>query len=83
MYLCDICSTQSYSIGTLISASKMKKAVFDNGFDPFKLKLASSTSKFNVLGPNAFSVWKSQVVAPDNSDWNICSNCLPTLQKHF
>lgn len=83
MYLCDICSTQSYSLGTLISAYNMNKAVVKNGFDPFKLNLASSTSQLRQFGSNAFHMWKTQIVAPNNSDWNICSSCLPTLQKYL
>lgn len=83
MYLCDICSKQSDTLGTLITSDDMKKAVLGKQFDPFKLNIASPTSKFRQYGPMAYNAWIVEVVGPDNTDWNICSNCLSVLQKYL
>jgi hypothetical protein len=75
MDVCDICTTHTPVRENLVSSIDFKTAVLVNGFDPFKMKIASPTSKFWNFGNEAFNMWKSMVVIPDNSAWNLCRNC--------
>ena len=82
MAVCDICS--SPGMGTLISAEQMRSAVFQKGFNPFKLKLATNTyAMMGISDDQAFQNWKSTIVAQDTSDWNICSKCMGVLKNYM
>jgi len=73
---CDICSAPG--TGTLISAEQMREAVFANGFNPFELGLS-----YRSRPASAYVHWKTTIVAPDTSDWNICSRCMAKLQPYL
>ncbi|MBN2612311.1 MAG: hypothetical protein JXB00_12190 [Bacteroidales bacterium] len=82
MAVCDICN--SPGMGTLISAEQMRSAVFQKGFNPFKLKLASNSYAFmGISEDQTFQNWKNTIVAQDTSDWNICSKCMGVLKNYM
>ena len=82
MAVCDICN--SPGMGTLVSAEQMRSAVFQKGFNPFKLKLAANSYSFmGISDDQAFNNWKNTIVAQDTSDWNICSKCMGILKGYM
>ncbi len=82
MAVCDVCS--SPGMGTLISAEQMRSAVFQKGFNPFKLKLAANAyAMMGITDDQAFNNWKTTIVAQDTSDWNICSQCMSVLKDYL
>jgi hypothetical protein len=85
MAVCDICNKSG--TGTRISSEDMRKAVFKNGFDPFRLGLVPGAREMmGMLGLDtsvAYNDWKSKIVAQDTSDWNICAGCMATLRPYL
>lgn len=81
--ICDICSAKG--TGTLVSSDDMRRAVNDNGFDPFALGLAN-TALGSAMGLDAkqmYEQWKNTIVAGDTSGWNVCPRCASKLQAHL
>jgi hypothetical protein len=56
----------------------MRKAVFKKGFNPFALGLVGG-----FMMDAAYEGWKNNIVAQDNSDWNICARCMSKLSSYL
>jgi len=85
MAVCDICNTPG--MGTVIGAEDVRKAVFKNGFNPFKLGLggeagAAVLAMMGLSNDDAYRDWKGRV-AQDTSDWNICPKCMGVLKRYL
>ncbi len=83
MAVCDVCNKPG--TGSPVSSEEMRKAVFTNGFNPFRLGLAGLEGVMNLLGldeEQAFREWKDRL-SRDNSDWNVCPNCITILKKYL
>jgi hypothetical protein len=79
--VCDICSASGE--GVIVGPEQIKEAVFKKKFDPFKLGLALGTGIYREHGPGAYEYWKTHIVAPDITNWNICPNCWKHLKKYI
>lgn len=79
--VCDICSASGE--GVIVGPEQIKEAVFKKRFDPFKLGLALGTGIYREHGPGAYEYWKTHIVAPDTTNWNICPNCWKHLKKYI
>lgn len=82
MAVCDICNAPG--MGTLVSSDQMREAVYQNGFDPFKLGLAGGAGEImGISKAQQFEHWKNNIVAQDTSDWNVCSECMSVLESRL
>ncbi len=79
--VCDICSASGE--GVIVGPEQIKEAVFKKRFDPFKLGLALGTGIYREHGPDAYEYWKTHIVAPDETNWNVCPNCWKHLKKYI
>lgn len=77
MARCDICTEEGQ--GTLISAAQMRVAVFDDGFNPFRIGLVRSHED----PAKDYALWMVTVAAPKMSDWNLCDRCLATISPYL
>ena len=81
MATCDICGKNEK--GTFISSEDMRKAVFKNGFNPYASGLIKSHQMHGIKDEEIYKGWKRDIVAQDQSDWNICSECMSTLEPYL
>ena len=77
----DICSTPGK--GTIVGPEQIREAVFARGFNPFALGLSSSTAIARQYGPRAYEHWKTNIVAPDTTNWNVCPRCYGHLKQYM
>lgn len=80
MMVCDLCGTPGR--GTIVGPEQMRRAVFDKGFDPFALGLSKKTG-YPQHGIGAYGYWVTNMVAPDTTNWNICSKCMAHLKDYL
>ena len=82
---CDICANPG--VLPIVSSDQMRKAVFENGFNPFALGLISNSvaSLYNEMSSDkdAYERWKDLLVAQDVLGWGICSSCMAKLQPYL
>ena len=81
MAVCDVCNKPGN--GSLVGAEQMREAVLGKKFNPFALGLSTGSPVYLMMGPAAYEYWKSQIVAQDTSDWNICPYCMKTLEPYL
>ena len=81
MMICDLCSTPGK--GIIVGPEQMRRAVFVKGFDPFALGLSRETGIYRQHGAGAYEYWKTNVIAPDMTNWNICSRCMTHLKNYL
>ncbi|MGH9428816.1 MAG: tetratricopeptide repeat protein, partial [Terriglobia bacterium] len=74
---CSLCEASGQ--GMMISAAKMRVAVFDGGFDPFARGLMPS--KLDTL--TNYANWKNNIVALEIADWVLCERCYAAVRPHF
>ena len=83
---CDVCS--SPGTGTRIGPQDMRKAV-SSGFDPFSRGIVSQQTKSQWSNANLYGSsdplknWRENLVAIDQSDWNLCSNCMSAVRQYL
>jgi hypothetical protein len=81
MMICDLCSTPGK--GTIVGPEQMRRAVFVKGFNPFALGLSRETGIYRQYGAGACEYWKTNIVAPDITNWNICPRCMIHLKGYL
>jgi hypothetical protein len=81
MGLCDICG--KHEEGTRVSSEDMRTAVFKNKFNPYASGLIKLHHMYGLKDKEVYEGWKRDIVAQDQSDWNICSECMSKLKSYL
>ena len=82
MAVCDICNRPG--MGTLVSADDIRSAVNLKGFNPYTLRLTTNThSLAGISDEMAYMHWKTHIVGPDKTDWNLCSGCYSAISNYL